>query len=385
MRTASSPAAIAPRASPARASGSAPSTTARRCGWRRRCRLPRCTTRAAIPWGMLVDSNDLLLMGLLLLAALSIGAVVFLLVNPYLSGERRADKRIQGVTESRTARIAVKAQAEAAQSRRRQVADTLKDLEDRQKAREKITMRLRLQRAGLDFSTRSFWVASLACGLIVAASIWASAPNLPMIVPLLGLFAGALGLPRWILARITRRRQTKFIDEFANAIDVIVRGVKSGLPLPECLGIIARESPQPVSGEFTELVEQQRVGVPLSEAFERMMLRMPMPEVRFFAIVIAIQQQAGGNLSEALGNLSGVLRDRKRLQAKVRALSAEAKASAAVLGALPFVVMILVYITTPAYISLLWTTNFGQFLLACGGCWMTVGVLVMKKMINFKY
>ena len=97
------------------------------------------------------------------------------------------------------------------------------------------------------------------------------------------------------------------------------------------------------------------------------MTRMPLAEVRFFAIVIAIQQQAGGNLSEALGNLSGVLRDRKRLQAKVRALSAEAKASAAVLGALPFIVMILVYITTPAYITLLWTTRFGQFLLVCAG------------------
>ena len=332
-----------------------------------------------------MPNDDLLLLGLLLLAALSIGAVVFLLVNPYLSGERRADKRIQGVTVTRSTRIAVKAQADAAQNRRRQVADTLRDLEDRQKAREKITMRLRLQRAGLDVSPRSFWVASLACGVVVAAGIWLSAPNLPIIVPLLGLFVGALGLPRWFLARLTKRRQTKFTDEFANAIDVIVRGVKSGLPLPECLGIIARESPQPVSGEFTELVEQQRVGVPLGEAFERMMTRMPMPEVRFFAIVIAIQQQAGGNLSEALGNLSGVLRDRKRLQAKVRALSAEAKASAAVLGALPFVVMILVYITTPAYIALLWTTNFGQFLLACGGCWMTIGVLVMKKMINFKY
>ena len=123
----------------------------------------------------------------------------------------------------------------------------------------------------------------------------------------------------------------------------------------------------------------------MGEAFERMMTRMPMAEVRFFAIVIAIQQQAGGNLSEALGNLSGVLRDRKRLQAKVRALSAEAKASAAVLGALPFVVMILVYIPPPPTSRLLWTTNFGQFLLVCGGCWMTIGVLVMKKMINFKY
>jgi tight adherence protein B len=332
-----------------------------------------------------VDSNDLLLAGLLALAAVSVGAVVYLILSPYLSGEHRTDKRIQAATENKGRRIALKQQAETTTNRRRQVADTLKELEDRQKQHEKVSLRLRLQRAGLDVDPRMFWVASVACGVIVGLGIWATAPNLPVIVPLLGAFVGVLGVPRFILARLTKRRQFKFVDEFANAIDIIVRGVKSGLPLIECLGIIARESPPPIAGEFTELIEQQRVGVPLAEAFERMMVRMPLPEVRFFAIVIAIQQQAGGNLSEALGNLSGVLRDRKRLQAKVRALSAEAKASAAVLGALPFVVMILVYITTPAYISLLWTTKFGQFLLVCGGVWMTIGVLVMRKMINFKY
>jgi tight adherence protein B len=332
-----------------------------------------------------MDSNDLLLLGLLLLAALSIGAVVYLLVNPYLSGERRADKRIQGVTESKSARIATRAQADAVQNRRRQVTETLQELEAREKAREKITMRLRLQRAGLDISPRSFWTISMLGGFLLGCVVWLTAPNLPIVVPMLAAFVGIFGLPRWIVARLTRRRQNKFIDEFANAIDVIVRGVKSGLPLPECLGIIARESPQPISGEFTEVVDQQRVGVPMQEAFERMMTRMPLAEVRFFAIVISIQQQAGGNLSEVLGNLSGVLRDRKRLQAKVRALSAEAKASAAVLGALPFVVMTLVYITTPAYITLLWTTRFGQFLLACAAVWMTSGIFVMRKMINFKY
>lgn len=332
-----------------------------------------------------MDSNDLLLAGLLALAAASVGAVVYLILSPYLSGARRTDKRIQAATDNKGRRIALKQQAETTSNRRRQVADTLKELEDRQKQREKVSLRLRLQRAGLDVEPRMFWIASVVGGLIVGASIWVTAPNLPVIVPILGSFVGVLGLPRWILARLTKRRQYKFIDEFANAIDIIVRGVKSGLPLIECLGIIAREAPQPISGEFTELVEQQRVGVPLAEAFERMMVRTPLPEVRFFSIVIAIQQQAGGNLSEALGNLSGVLRDRKRLQAKVRALSAEAKASAAVLGALPFIVMILVYITTPSYISLLWSTNFGQFLLAAAGCWMTCGVLVMRKMINFKY
>jgi tight adherence protein B len=199
------------------------------------------------------------------------------------------------------------------------------------------------------------------------------------------LFVGAFGLPRWIVNRMMKRRQNKFLDEFANSIDVIVRGVKSGLPLNECLNIIARESPSPIKEEFKEVVEQQRVGVPLGECFERMMARMPLPEVNFFAIVIAIQAQAGGNLSEALGNLAGVLRDRKRMQAKVRALSAEAKASAGVLAALPFMVMTMVYLSTPSYIKILFTAKMGQFMLLCAAIWMICGILVMKKMINFKY
>jgi tight adherence protein B len=205
------------------------------------------------------------------------------------------------------------------------------------------------------------------------------------LIPIAVAFVGFLGLPRWVVTRMIKRRQSKFLDEFANSIDVIVRGVKSGLPLNECLSIIARESPSPIREEFKELVEQQRVGVPLSECFTRMMGRMPLPEVNFFAIVISIQQQAGGNLSEALGNLAGVLRDRKRLQSKVKALSAEAKASAGVLAALPFMVMLMVYLSTPKYIGILFTTKMGQFLLICAAAWMTCGILVMRKMINFKY
>jgi tight adherence protein B len=204
-------------------------------------------------------------------------------------------------------------------------------------------------------------------------------------ISLAAIFAGGLGLPRWVLSFLTKKRQAKFTNEFANAIDVVVRGVKSGLPLNECLGIIARESPSPIREEFQEIVEQSRVGVPLAECFERTMQRMPLAEVKFFAIVIGIQQQAGGNLSEALGNLSGVLRDRKRLAMKVGALSAEAKASAMVLGALPFLVMSMVYLTTPTYMMLLFTSRVGQFMLVAAAFWMTMGILVMRKMINFKY
>ena len=237
-----------------------------------------------------MDSNELMLAGLLLLAALSIAAIVFLLINPYLSGEHRTDKRIQGVTENRAKRIAIKSQAEVVSNRRRQVADTLKELEDRQKAREKVSLRLRLQRAGLDIQPRVFWLASLVCGVLLGAAIWLTAPTLPMVVPLLALFVGTLGLPRWILARTTKRRQYKFTDELAIAVDVIVRGVKSGWLLNECLAIIARESRNRSPAHSPDRVEQQRVGVPLRECFERMMVRLPLPEVRFFAIVIAIQQ-----------------------------------------------------------------------------------------------
>ncbi len=149
---------------------------------------------------------------------------------------------------------------------------------------------------------------------------------------------GVFGIPRWFINKLTARRQTKFIRELPNAIDIVVRGMKSGLPLNECLAIIARESEEPLAGEFREVIEQQRVGVSLGEALQRLAMRMPLPEVKFLSIVVAIQQQAGGNLSEALGNLSTVLRDRFQLKMKVKALSAEAKASAWVLASLPPIV-----------------------------------------------
>ena len=335
-----------------------------------------------------MTQEDLIFYGLLVFAALCVVAIVYLVLSPFLTGERRAEKRMQGVADTtRTSRAGGRMVAgnDPGSNRKRQVAETIKEMEAQQKARSKVTLRQMITRAGLSIDVKTFWVASVVCGLVCGVLTKILAPGLPFFVAI-GIGAvGILGLPRWVLARMVKRRQNKFLNEFANAIDVIVRGVKSGLPLNECLNIIARESPEPVNLEFKEVCEQQRVGVPLQECFERMMNRLPLPEVRFFSIVIGIQQQAGGNLSEALGNLSGVLRDRKRLTAKVQALSAEAKASAVVLGMLPPSVMLLVYITTPAYIALLWQKQFGLFLLLSGGFWMFCGIMIMRKMINFKY
>jgi tight adherence protein B len=173
------------------------------------------------------------------------------------------------------------------------------------------------------------------------------------------------------------------VAEFANAIDVIVRGVKSGLPLNECLKIIAREAPQPLAGEFQRLCDSVSMGVPMDQGLTKLFERMPLPEVSFFSIVLSIQLKAGGNLSEALHNLSLVLRSRKLMREKINALSSEAKASAGIIGALPICVMVMVYITSPAYMGLLFSDPTGHMGLLIGATMMTMGILVMRQMINF--
>jgi tight adherence protein B len=226
-------------------------------------------------------------------------------------------------------------------------------------------------------------LCGIVCACLVMALLSPSVTRmfLTVIIGLVGLF----GVPRWVVNKMVARRRDKFVREFPNAIDIVVRGMKSGLPLNECLAIIARESQEPLASEFREVIEQQRVGVSLGEALERLTARIPIPEVRFLSIVIAIQQQAGGNLSEALGNLSGVIRDRFHLKMKVKALSAEAKASALVLASLPPIVMLMVYGSSPGYIAPLFNTTVGNFALLMSAFWMLMGVLTMRKMINFKF
>src|SRR4051812_8056955 len=277
-----------------------------------------------------------------------------------------------------------RAAPDANQQRRKNVQTVLKDLEKHQAAKkQRLPLRRRIEQAGLTISVRNFWIASAIVGLGAAAV--ALLTHQSPLTAVLGSFAFGLGLPRWVLGFLKKRRQKKFTLELANAIDIVVRSVKSGLPTNEALKIVAREIPEPVAGEFSKLVESLRVGVTLEQALKRMYDSMPTAEVSFFAIVMTIQAKSGGNLSEALSNLSGVLRDRKRLQAKIKAMSSEAKASAMIIGSLPPVVMGLVYFTSPDYIKLLFTERMGNIMLAGCGLWMTCGIAVMKKMISFKH
>ena len=196
---------------------------------------------------------------------------------------------------------------------------------------------------------------------------------------------GTIGLPQLTLARLRIRRINKFIANFPTAIDIIVRGIKSGLPLGDTIRIAAAESPMPVKSEFRRVVESLSLGMTLPEAVERMAQRVPITETNFFSIVIAIQGKSGGNLSEAMGNLSRVLRERKKMKGKISAMSMEAKASAAIIGAVPFLVVGALYVSSPNYVSLLWTTSHGRMISVIAICWMGVGVAMMKKMIAFDF
>lgn len=332
-------------------------------------------------------SGDLNTLLIPLLAGFSIAALVFVFAYPYISGGRKAEKRMARVTETRAVKSSARSAVDVAANRKKQVTDSLRNIEARQKAKERVTLRMRLERAGLDAEPRSFWIASAISGLVCLGAVLFGMPNSP-VMPMAAAaaaFVGTFGLPRFILSKMIIKRQKKFVHELANAIDVIVRGVKSGLPLNECLQIIARESPEPICSEFREVVEQQRIGVSMSEALDRLVQRMPIPEVKFLAIVISIQQQAGGNLSEALGNLSGVIRDRFRMAMKVQALAGEAKSSAMVLASLPPGVTFMIWVSSPGYIAPLFNTATGNIFIAVGLMWMSIGVLVMRKMINFKY
>ncbi|MGN6097567.1 MAG: type II secretion system F family protein [Bosea sp. (in: a-proteobacteria)] len=313
------------------------------------------------------------------LAMLAVGGVFYALLYPTLSGEKRAEKRRKEFA-SPAAERGLDREAQA-RLKRGQIAQSLKEIESRENARSKVSLETRIAQAGLNWSRQKYYVISGIAALLLGGVLFVVSGN--AILAAAGLFIGGFGLPAWFLKRCKAKRLKKFGVEFPNALDVIVRGIRAGLPVSDCLRIIASEAAEPVRSEFRQIIESQTLGLPLAEASVKLFERMPCAEANFFGIVIAIQQKTGGNLSETLGNLSRVLRERRQMRVKIQAVSMEAKASAAIIGALPPTVALLVYLTTPKYIELLWLTQAGKFALVASGIWMLIGVLVMRKMINF--
>ena len=299
-------------------------------------------------------------------------------------GDAKTAKRTQAIAgTARGERLArTRPVAQEPGTRRKQLLKSLKE-QERQQRKAQVTLGARLQQAGLSISVTQFWLASGVFGAIVLLimlflhqAIWIN----------VGVaFVAGMGLPRWVVGSLAKRRTKAFTEAFADAIDVIVRGIKSGLPVHDCLRIIAHESPAPLGPEFQRLVENLAVGLTMDQAMEQMYERMPTSELRFFSIVLAIQQKTGGNLAEALGNLSAVLRARKLMREKIKALSSEAKASAMIIGSLPPAVVGLISVTAPAYMGVMFNDPRGKVMLLGGIIWMGLGIFVMRKMINFKF
>ncbi|MBX9847075.1 MAG: type II secretion system F family protein [Xanthobacteraceae bacterium] len=309
----------------------------------------------------------------------AVGGVAWVFLYPLLSGERKAEQRRASV--ARTEPVAARSAGRVQRSRREQVEESLKDLEV--KKQKSPPLHIKIQQAGLSWSKNQFLM--IAAGLGFFAFAIAFVLSGALLPALAAGFSAGCGMPLWLLSFLKKRREKKFLNALPDAVDVIVRGIKAGLPLADSLKVIANDSPEPVKSEFRTIIETQAIGMPLGEACAKLYERMPLPEANFFGIVISIQQKAGGNLSETLGNLSRVLRDRKKMKGKIQAMSMEAKASASIIGSLPIAVGALVWLTSPNYIELLWTTDLGRMMLLGCATWMAIGVFVMKQMINFDF
>jgi len=297
----------------------------------------------------------------------------------FAGGDSRAGKRRAALKQA-DAKSSAGAVDKAA--KKKQIAENIKDLEKKSK-RKRPDLQTRIEQAGLSISRQRFMIVFAVIAVALGGLVYFESES-PLLAGLVAAI-GALGVPNLLLARLRARRINKFVAIFPNALDILVRGVKAGLPLGDTLRIIANESPEPVRSEFRKIAEAQALGLPLTEAVEKMARRVPVSETNFFSLVIGIQTKAGGNLSEAIGNLSRTVRERKKMKGKVNAMSMEAKASAAIIGAVPFVVTGLLYLSSPKYISLLWTTQHGRIVAAIAIFWMSIGVVMMKKMINFDF
>lgn len=320
------------------------------------------------------------------MAMFAAGGLAWVFIYPYLTGEAAASERMDRIAAGRNQSKRSSKMVEPAELalRKKSVETSIKELENRQKNIErKPPLNVMMEQAGLGWGLTGYLIFCVVSGVVAfILNMYMFGMLLPS---MLSAIFFAYMFPRWYLTHARKKRFNKFMMEFPNALDVIVRGVKAGLPVTDCIRIVATESSEPVRSEFRQILEAQALNVPIATAVEMLYQRIPLPETNFFAIVITVQQKSGGNLSEILSNLSKVLRDRKKLRAKVKALSQESVASAAIIGSLPLAVMGLLYIMNPTYIQLLFDRQLGQMMLFGAFAWMGVGAFVMRRMIDFDF
>lgn len=318
-----------------------------------------------------------------ILVFVCIGALGFAFV-PSLATSGRADKRVKAFDRTKTGNSPGDRLASDKDRRRKEMQQSIIDqAKENQRKKKRVPLQMQLFQAGMKLKKGAFIRNSLILGAVIFVLLFLLA--VPMLYTVIFAAAGAYLLPRMYLARRRKKFRKAFLNELPNAVEAIVRGVKTGLPLNDSLKIVAREAKEPVKSEFAHVVDAQAMGQSTDEAVALIYERIPLSEVNFFVVVISVQQKAGGNLSEALTNLSRVLRDRKKMQAKVQAMSSEAKASAYIIGSLPFIVAALVSFVTPTYLLPLITMPLGNIMLGVAVFMMSMGIFIMNRMIQFDY
>jgi tight adherence protein B len=320
-----------------------------------------------------------LLGGACLLAAFSAAALICAVFFPVLLPASAARGKALAAILERAGRGGARQNTRNA---RRAQAIALKLVAQERRMKRMTRISQKLSHAGLDMSARRYALYAGLFGLAVllAGIVLRFSPGASLSAALLL----AVLLPSKLLDHLAVRRQRRFLAGFTGAIDTILRGARSGLSLPDCIALVASDAAPDVRREFAPVVAQLRAGAPLAGAMDRLAARVPIPEVRFFALVVAIQSQTGGNFTEALANLAGVLRERDRLAAKVRIASAEVKGSAITIGALPFVVVGATALLTPDYIAVLWREEAGRRLAAMAILWLLIGIAVLRRMARIE-
>ena len=337
------------------------------------------TISALPPWAL-----GLLVFGLVLVA--TVGLIYTLFYNSLMGKHMPAQRlaMLAGVDAPGPGGGGPTTMSEA--RRKQSIEKALSEMADRERAKQraKMTLKMRLGQAGLDWTEAGFYLrAAGAGGGAVALFTVLFGMKIIFAIPV-GLTAGLIAANFYLKSQ-SNKRMRKFVEEFPNAIDIVTRGVKTGLPLGDCLKAIAAEGQEPVRTEFQRIVDDLSVGLPLAKGLTRFTQRVPIMEANFFAVVVTIQGQLGGNLSEALGNLSRVLRERKMMKEKIKAFSSEATASGAIIASMPVAVSAILSVTSPDYIGLMFSEFIGNIVLA--GCvfWMITGVIVMRNMIRFDF
>lgn len=320
---------------------------------------------------------------ILLIALIALGMMFAISSNKEKEKKSRALAVIKGARTGGSSEKSEKEQRSEQDKRRAEIAKKLKDQsEEEGEDKKKATIASRLEMAGMNVTVKQYWVAAVICSIVFAVGTFAAGGGIFIVIPM--AVAGLLGAPHFFVSRRIKKRQKKFIEEFADALEAMVRLLKAGMPVTEAIAMAGREFVGPVGDEMTRIYEAQKVGIPLPEAVQNSAKRMPLTEMNMFATGIAIQSQTGASLSEVLMNLAGTIRARYRLKRKVQALSSEAKASAGIIGCLPFLVGGGLWGINPEYMDPLFNSFVGHMLLIGGGLWMGIGIFIMKAMINFK-